>query len=145
MKRVNEELSKFSSWKSNLTPTIYNSRQATPLKQFWYGSGSADPYLWSTIRIRILLFSSVTFMMPTKSTGSFSPSFFACCLPKVSFTSVFNDIKLLLVNKSKLQKSRFFKKILLVDGRIRIREPQKLTDPEHSCSLIVLFAAANRC
>jgi hypothetical protein len=36
---------------------------------YWYRSGSADPYLWQTdpdsirIRLRILLFSSVTFKM----------------------------------------------------------------------------------
>ncbi len=32
-----------------------------------YGSGYKDPYLWLTIRIRILLFSSVTFKTPTKN------------------------------------------------------------------------------
>ncbi len=42
---------------------------------FWYGSGSADLFLWLTdpIRRRILLFSSVTFKTPT--TTKFSPFF----------------------------------------------------------------------
>ncbi len=38
---------------------------------FWYGFGSADPYT-SGLRIRILLFSSVAFKMPTKKRFFFS-------------------------------------------------------------------------
>jgi hypothetical protein len=47
VKRVNEELSKFSSWKSNLTPTIYNSRQAPPLLNLF---GSVTFLIWIQIR-----------------------------------------------------------------------------------------------
>ncbi len=50
---------------------IYTKNQCSGSMTFWCGSGSgsADPCLWlvDRIRIRILLFSSLTFKKPTKN------------------------------------------------------------------------------
>ncbi len=105
------------------------SRQCSGYVTFWYGSGSADPYL----RIRILLFSSVTYQMPTNN-------YIYCCLLlfEGTLTSFFQDKKYYRSRK------QFFLTILVFlldersirirnsDYRIRIREVQKVTDSDRN-------------
>jgi hypothetical protein len=47
-------------------------RQCCGSMKFWYGSGSADPYPWIRMRIRILLFSSVIFKTSKKILSFFA-------------------------------------------------------------------------
>jgi hypothetical protein len=106
---------------------------------FWCGSGSgsgsADPCLRLMdpdpdsvrMRIRILIFSSLTFKMPTKK-QFFYKSFSAYYFLKVLLNH-FSQVKS-QKEATKQKKSRFFLLFLLNDRRIRIQEAQKHVDPE---------------
>jgi hypothetical protein len=75
-------------------PVVYSSVYLRPVFRIGdilvpCGSGSAEAYLWlGRIRIRILLFSSVTFKMATKKLFCLLPVLF-----EATFTSFFKDKK----------------------------------------------------
>jgi hypothetical protein len=71
---------------------------------------------WIRIRIRILLFSSLTFKTPTKN---YFISKFFCLLP---FEGTFT----LFLQVTKQNESRFFLLFLLVDRRIQIRSQSQI-------------------
>jgi len=76
--------------------------------------------------IRILIFSSLAFKKPAKIN-----LFFVVAYYLGTFTSVFKDSKSLRSPTPQRFKIRFFFILLLVDGKVRIREALKLPDLEH--------------
>jgi hypothetical protein len=61
-----EDYKSYPYQNNNRDMYIYLQWQCSGSVTFLYGSGSADPYTMN-LRIRSLLFSSVTFKMPTKN------------------------------------------------------------------------------
>jgi hypothetical protein len=75
--------------------------------------------------IRILIFSSLAFKKPAK----INLFFVVVAYYLGTFTSVFKDSKSLRSPTPQRFKIRFFFILLLVDGKVRIREALKLPDP----------------
>jgi hypothetical protein len=94
----------------------------------WDGSGSSDLCtLDHGSGFRTLLFSSMPSKMQTKHKFSLASFLFCLLLSVGTLTSVFRDSKPLASHKRDVIK--VFQKFLLVNGRIRILEAHKLTDP----------------
>jgi hypothetical protein len=93
--------------------------------------------------IRILLFSSLLFKMPTKN--RFKKKFSCTLLLEVTFTSKVKSQKEVTIQK----KSKFFLLFLLNDRRIRIQEPQKHVvpvdpDPQHCLKGLLTICRSER-
>jgi hypothetical protein len=109
------------------------------ISSFWYGYGSADTQIQTTgLRIRILLFSPVTFKRPTKS-KLFLRTFLL--ITYHVFTSVFKDAKLL---RSLKTVEIIFSKFFACWWKDLDPEPDLEPDPDQNKNLPIRIRVAQK-
>ncbi len=118
---------------------VFASKKCYLYDHFFCGTSVVDPWHFGTepdprirttdlwIRIRILLFSSVAFKMPTKKLVFFLGFLLMTFWRNCTCTSVFKDIKSWRSHKT--VGIKVFLTFLLDDGRIRIRTNNDVSGP----------------